>query len=76
MQYILDTKVSKMDNHWKPASYFCSLCEMNYDYIVKFENHNEESKAFLQHSKLDQFIPTDNFSRKINVHISTEKMSR
>ena len=65
-----------MDMHWRPASYICSLCDMKYDYIIKFENLKEESMAFLKQTKLDKFIPNESLNRQINVHKSAGHMSR
>ena len=25
-----------MDEHWKPIRFYCSMCYLNYDYVIKF----------------------------------------
>ena len=52
MQFVIDSKKSAMDEHWKPTSYYCSMCMLNYDYVIKFEDLSIESQAFLEVSKL------------------------
>lgn len=37
-----------MDEHWHPYSTFCSLCQVNYDYILRFENIEEEQNYILE----------------------------
>ena len=76
IKFIIDDEISRMDMHWRPASYICSLCDMKYDYIIKFENLKEESMAFLKQTKLDKFLPNEKLDRQMNVHKSAEHMSR
>ena len=33
LRYINSTEMSKINNHFKPISYFCSPCEVNFNYI-------------------------------------------
>lgn len=37
-----------MDEHWHPYSTFCSLCQVNYDYILRFETVEEEQNYIVQ----------------------------
>ncbi|KAF2348328.1 Sulfotransferase [Trinorchestia longiramus] len=37
-----------MDEHWHPYTSFCSLCQVNYTYVMKFE-YMEEEQRFLAH---------------------------
>ena len=39
-----------MDEHWMPMSEMCSVCspEIEYDFIIKFENLAEEERYFIQ----------------------------
>jgi hypothetical protein len=36
--YLIDTSPSIYDEHWRPASLYCSICAANYNYILHFEN--------------------------------------
>ena len=49
-----------MDEHWKPTFNYCSMCVLNYDYVIKFEDYLNEAKAFLKTSNLNTL-----FSRTI-----------
>ena len=31
----------KKNEHWIPPSKYCGLCQMNYDYFIKFENYGK-----------------------------------
>ena len=49
-QYVKATIPSRMDEHWRPMSTYCSLCAINYDNVIKFENMDREGhflKTFL-----------------------------
>ena len=49
---------------------------INYDFVIKFENLNFESQAFLQKSKLNQYIYDENiWNRHVNTN-KPEEMSR
>lgn len=41
---MLDTRVEDQDEHWAPAYHFCSVCMINYDVIVKFEQLETEER--------------------------------
>ena len=76
MQFVIDSKQPAMDEHWKPAIHYCSLCMLNYDFVIKFENLNIESQAFLQKSELNQYIYDENvLDRHVNTN-KPEEMSR
>ena len=59
VQYVIDSKTSRMDEHWKPTHHYCSLCMINYDYILKFEQLSQEIQDFLEQSRLKQFVSED-----------------
>lgn len=44
VQYVKKTPHQRMDEHWRPANNYCSLCTISYDYYIKFENFDEEGK--------------------------------
>ena len=76
VQFVIDSKLPAMDEHWKPAIHYCSFCMINYDFVIKFENLNFESQAFLQKSKLNQYIYDENvWNRHVNTN-KPEEMSR
>ena len=76
MQFVIDSKQSAMDEHWKPTMHYCSLCMLNYDFVIKFENLNVESRAFLEISELHQYINDDKvWERHVNTN-KPEEMSR
>ncbi|KAK3891716.1 hypothetical protein Pcinc_004404 [Petrolisthes cinctipes] len=37
------------DEHWRPHVVHCASCHMTYDFILRFESLNTESKLFLQY---------------------------
>lgn len=55
-----------MDEHWKPASYYCSACMIEYDYIIKFEDYLDEGAAFMNFSNLTRLVPENLLERHIN----------
>ena len=43
VQYITsNTRNLYADEHWRPINRHCSFCTVNYDFIIKFENFEEE----------------------------------
>ena len=76
VQFVIDSKQPAMDEHWKPAIHYCSFCMINYDFVIKFENLNFESQAFLQKIQLNQYIYDENvWNRHVNTN-KPEEMSR
>nr|XP_057944642.1 carbohydrate sulfotransferase 8-like [Doryrhamphus excisus]XP_057944643.1 carbohydrate sulfotransferase 8-like [Doryrhamphus excisus] len=48
VQYLLDVhRPVGMDIHWETANQLCSPCLIDYDFIGKFENMDDESSLFL-----------------------------
>ncbi len=47
-----------MDEHWMPVSEMCSMCspEIEYDFIIKFENLAEEEKYFIERLELENTV--------------------
>eukprot|EP00092_Neocalanus_flemingeri_P032094 GFUD01034882.1.p1 GENE.GFUD01034882.1~~GFUD01034882.1.p1 ORF type:complete len:436 (-),score=99.92 GFUD01034882.1:116-1423(-) len=56
VQYILHTSPSSYDEHWKPASLYCSVCSFPYNYILHFENIQQEEKFFAQEMSASDLI--------------------
>ena len=76
VQFVIDSKPSAMDEHWKPTMHYCSMCGLNYDFVIKFENLNFESQAFLQKIQLNQYIYDENvWNRHVNTN-KPDEMSR
>ena len=76
VQFVIDSKQPAMDEHWKPAIHYCSFCMINYDFVIKFENLNFESQAFLQKIQLNHYIYDENvWNRHVNTN-KPEEMSR
>ena len=50
VQWILDSSdhPERFDEHWRPASDFCSVCAIPYNYILHFENLEREEKYFVE----------------------------
>lgn len=42
VDYLVNTDVENYDEHWKPISLQCNMCEFDFDYIIKYENFKEE----------------------------------
>ena len=55
-----------MDQHWQPAFNYCSMCTINYDYVIKFEDYLNEAKAFLQVTNLNKFAKEELLDQAIN----------
>ena len=50
VQFLLQSNPHSYDEHWKPASLYCSVCNslMEYQYILKFENILQEETFFAE----------------------------
>jgi len=75
VQFVIDSKKSAMDEHWKPTSYYCSMCMLNYDYVIKFEDLSIESQAFLEVTKLKQYVSNEVWERHVNTNRPDEMSS-
>ena len=54
VQYLIRPEIPMgMDEHWSPVYYYCSVCEKSrlaaLNYVLKFENLNNEQPAFLNY---------------------------
>ncbi|XP_076029930.1 uncharacterized protein LOC143018454 isoform X3 [Oratosquilla oratoria] len=45
VKYVVTVRVD--DEHWRPYNLHCSLCYINYDFILRFENMYDESHHFI-----------------------------
>jgi len=56
VQYIIHTSPINYDEHWKPASLYCSVCSFPYNYILHFENIQKEEKFFAEDMSASDLI--------------------
>lgn len=75
VQFVIHQKKSSMDEHWKPTANYCSMCIINYDYVIKFEDLSQESQEFLKVTNLKQFISDDIWDRHLNPNRPKEMSS-
>ena len=49
VQYVVDTWSSgkPLDKHWRPQHQICHPCHINYDFIGRFENINDDAKLVI-----------------------------
>ncbi|XP_023335026.1 carbohydrate sulfotransferase 8 [Eurytemora carolleeae] len=48
IQYILETSPEHYDEHWRPMSMYCAACSFSYNYILHFENIDQEEIFFAE----------------------------
>ena len=51
-----------MDEHWCPSVYYCAVCAINYDYVVRYENLDTEMPFILKKLGLDEKVPDDRWN--------------
>ncbi|XP_050932732.1 carbohydrate sulfotransferase 8 isoform X2 [Lates calcarifer] len=62
VQYLLDVhRPVGMDIHWNQANQLCNPCLIDYDFIGKFENMDEESNFLLQKIKAPPKLKVPSF---------------
>lgn len=59
VDYLLDLKPEQYNDHWKPISDICNICSYDFDFIVKFENFQEEFKSLITHFKYIGILPVE-----------------
>ncbi|CAL4134755.1 unnamed protein product, partial [Meganyctiphanes norvegica] len=55
-KFVLES--SHEDEHWKPMYKLCSVCMVDYNVIIKFENLYSESKSFIAHLNFTSVLKT------------------
>ena len=66
LQYIADPEMLEgFDRHWKEMYKLCSPCAINYDYIGKLENINDEADYIMDALGISQFA---SYPGKANSH--------
>ncbi|XP_022099614.1 carbohydrate sulfotransferase 14-like isoform X2 [Acanthaster planci] len=53
IRYLLDTRTTKMDQHWKPMHLLCQPCAVQYDFVGSFEQLSEDANYVLGKIKGD-----------------------
>ena len=56
VQSVIHTSSDSYDEHWKPASLYCSVCSFPYNRILHFENIQTEEKFFAEEMSAEQLI--------------------
>jgi len=57
--YILNTPVTKFDEHWMPMWMLCSPCIIRYDAISKMETFSEDTQFILQQAGLEEKLSVE-----------------
>ncbi|XP_018023525.1 carbohydrate sulfotransferase 10 [Hyalella azteca] len=79
VDYILEQYAAgkMLDEHWQPYTLFCSLCQVNFTYVLAFENIAEEQNFLLNHVEGLQNYPLKhehssehNYSAQVREHYS------
>lgn len=60
VKFLLDTQIYDYDEHWAPISVRCRMCQLNYDYILKYESLHTDLSAFLSSTGLKLDLPWEN----------------
>ena len=47
IEFLIETPVSKYDEHWKPQFILCPPCHFKFDVIVKMETFDRDTKFFI-----------------------------
>ena len=75
VQYVIEARRERMDEHWKPTVAYCSMCIIQYQYVIKFEDYINEGTLFLRQSNLEQYLPENALHEHTNTNRPGE-MSR
>ena len=68
IQHVLHTNPSQFDEHYRPTSLFCSVCNFDFNYIIHYENLEEEEKYFVEDLEASNLIKTKwENSNKMNI---------
>lgn len=57
VDYLINTEVVDYDEHWKPMWLQCHVCDLEYDYIIKYESFQEENDYLLHLMKERKHLP-------------------
>lgn len=65
VNYLIETPVTKYDEHWKPEFILCPPCHFKFDIIVKMETFTRDTDFILSQRDLKDVI---SFSKKHSTH--------
>merc|ERR1712181_149484 len=57
--YLLNTPVTKFDEHWMPIWMLCSPCIVKYDVIAKMETFSEDTQFTLAQAGLEDSLTVE-----------------
>ena len=66
VQYVIESRRDRMDEHWKPTVAYCSMCIIPYQYVIQFEDYINEGTQFLRQSNLEQYLPENALHQHTN----------
>ena len=73
---ILNGVITRDDEHWRPMSESCSLCNDEgfvYDVIIRLENYSEEEKYFIDRLEIAHLIQSDMKENRNPSHVDEEE---
>eukprot|EP00094_Tigriopus_californicus_P014082 TCALIF_13638-PA protein Name:"Similar to Chst8 Carbohydrate sulfotransferase 8 (Mus musculus)" AED:0.15 eAED:0.15 QI:0/0.5/0/0.66/1/1/3/0/366 len=78
VQWLLKMKPIHMDEHWSPIMETCSPCIMNYEMILKLENHDVEEIILEEYLGISARLepPTRANSYGNNVNLTEDEITR
>ena len=54
VRYLIETEVEMYDEHWKPISLICRVCQLPYRYILQYENLSDDWKQLLASAEITE----------------------
>ena len=51
------TRIVKLNNHWRPFTFKCCYCDINYDLIGRMETWNDDLDYIIQKRGLEKVLP-------------------
>ena len=64
----------KIDTHWRPFTFKCSYCDINYDLIGRMETWNDDLNYIIRKRGLEKYISASSNQNPSNVR--TEEMTK
>ncbi|XP_074621882.1 carbohydrate sulfotransferase 14-like isoform X2 [Acropora palmata] len=55
-QYISESRMEEMNEHWMPYHMLCQPCAVSYDFIGSFENLESDATQVLKHLNVDEQV--------------------
>ncbi|XP_044177025.1 carbohydrate sulfotransferase 14-like isoform X2 [Acropora millepora] len=55
-QYITESRMEEMNEHWMPYHMLCQPCAVSYDFIGSFENLESDATQVLKHLNIDEQV--------------------